>query len=470
MFFKCPLLVSTLLFSWAISALALPTKTQSPSATYDIGWAHYTHQDYPDFQLRVKEPKLCDPSVKQVSGYLDLSDDQHFFFWFFESRSSPETDPLVLWLNGGPGCSSLLGLLMELGPCRADPSGNGTNLNPNSWNTKANMIFLDQPFGTGFSYGENLTTSVQGADRVQAFLSLFLQAYPKYKELDFHVTGESYGGHYVPAVGNAIHQANKQASKEKDKINLKSIAIGNGLINPLIQYKYYSTMACNSTYPAILKQSTCSQMDSLYPKCAKMISSCYANRDSHTCASAFTYCDGILNRFDEAKHVNIYDVRQKCPTQDQCYPTEEGLIKWLNNSEIEQELGADRGMYAECDDGVYNRYTMVSGDWMYPYFEVIPSLLEDGIRVLIYAGDADFICNWYGNKAWTLDLDWSGKSDFNKAKDHPWNNGNTPAGEVRNSGNFTFLRVFGAGHMVPYNQPENALDMINRWLSNQPFA
>ncbi|KAK9711335.1 hypothetical protein K7432_007901 [Basidiobolus ranarum] len=472
MFNYCHLVTSILALSSAVTALALPTTKShgtSPGG-YDIGWAHYTHVDYPNFKLRVKEPKLCDPSVKQVSGYLDLDKDQHLFFWFFESRSKPETDPLVLWLNGGPGCSSLLGLLMELGPCRADPSGNSTHLNPYSWNSNANTIFLDQPFGTGFSYGKNTTTSVEGADRVQAFLRLFLSAYPKYKNQDFHVTGESYGGHYIPAVGNAIHQANKQATKETDKINLKSIVVGNGLINPLIQYKYYSKMACKSTYSPILQQSTCAQMDRMYPKCAKLISKCYATRDSHACSTAFTYCDEILNKFDEAKNVNIYDIRQKCPTQDQCYPAEEGLIKWLNQPQIEQEIGADGRKYEECDDGVYDRYTNVSGDWMYPYFEVIPSLLSDGIRVLIYAGDADFICNWYGNKAWTLDLDWSGKKQFNSAKDLPWNNGGHPAGEVRSFGNFTFLRVFGAGHMVPHDQPANALDMINRWLANKSFV
>ncbi|KAK9709662.1 hypothetical protein K7432_008884 [Basidiobolus ranarum] len=459
-----------LAFSSTVSTLVLPTRNLArASDSYDIGWAHYTHKDYPDFKLRVKEPTVCDPSVKQVSGYLDLDSNQHFFFWFFESRSQPETDPLILWLNGGPGCSSLLGLLMEMGPCRADPNGNGTHINPNSWNNNANTIFLDQPFGTGFSYGENTTTSVEGADRVQAFLHLFLEAYPKYKKLDFHVMGESYGGHYIPAVGNAINQANMQATNETEKINLKSIAVGNGLINPLIQYKYYSTMACNSTYPAILKQSTCTQMDQLYPKCARLISNCYDTRNASACSTAFTFCDQILNKFDEAKHVNIYDIRQKCPTPDQCYPVEEGLIKWLNTTQVEQEIGADL-RYQECSNDVYYRYTDVSGDWMYPYFEVIPSLLSNGIRVLIYAGDADFICNWYGNKAWALDLDWPGKKGFTEAQDLQWNNGNRSAGEVRNYGNFTFLRVFEAGHMVPYNQPENALDMINRWLANKPFA
>ncbi|KAK9710395.1 hypothetical protein K7432_008444 [Basidiobolus ranarum] len=461
------LLTCLLTASSAISGMALPT---SSTKDYDIGWARYTHQDYPNFQLRVQEPKLCDPSVKQISGYLDLDDNQHFFFWFFESRSNPGTDPLVLWLNGGPGCSSMLGLFMELGPCRANVNGDGTQVNPTSWNSNASTIFLDQPFGTGFSYGQDTTTSLEAADRVQAFLRLFLQAYPKYQKLDFHVTGESYAGHYVPAIGNAINQANKQIANQTERINLQSIAIGNGLVNPLIQYKYYSKMACDSTYPAILPKSTCAQMDSYYPQCEKYINSCYSTRNAQTCASALNYCNQILNKFNNARGVNIYDIRQKCPSQNQCYPVQQGLTTWLNDEQIEKQLGVEGGSFQQCDDGVYRRYTQVSGDWMYPYFEVIPSLLSDGIRVLVYAGDADFICNWYGNKAWTLDLDWSGKTQFNQAQDLPWNNGATAAGEVRNYGNFTFLRVFAAGHMVPYDQPQNSLDMINRWIGNKPFA
>ncbi|KAJ7828852.1 serine carboxypeptidase-domain-containing protein, partial [Mycena olivaceomarginata] len=103
---------------------------------------------------------LCDTSVKQYSGYLDIADDKHLFFWFFESRNSPSTDPLVLWLNGGPGCSSSTGLLFELGPCSIANEGKNTTFNKHSWTSSANMIvsrnslvvasltgiqFLDQP-------------------------------------------------------------------------------------------------------------------------------------------------------------------------------------------------------------------------------------------------------------------------------------------------------------------------------------
>lgn len=98
---------------------------------------------------------------------MDVDDEKHFYFWFFESRSKPKTDPLVLWLNGGPGCSSLTGLLMELGPCKVSPGGADTERNPSSWTNNASVIFLDQPANVGFSYGgEGVSNSDAAAEDV----------------------------------------------------------------------------------------------------------------------------------------------------------------------------------------------------------------------------------------------------------------------------------------------------------------
>ncbi|KAF7292796.1 Carboxypeptidase [Mycena indigotica] len=164
-----------------------------------------SHPVFEEHQLRVTKPTaLCDPSVNQISGYLIMSlpryrraEDKHLFFWFFESRNSPSTDPLVLWLNGGPGCSSSTGLLFELGPCSIADDGKNTTFNPHSWNSNANMIFLDQPVNVGFSYAEDGTTvnnsPLAGKD-VYAFLELFLQRFPEYSKQPFHISGESYAG------------------------------------------------------------------------------------------------------------------------------------------------------------------------------------------------------------------------------------------------------------------------------------
>jgi cathepsin A (carboxypeptidase C) len=96
----------------------------------------------------------------------------------------------------------------------------------------------------------------------------------------------------------------------------------------------------------------------------------------------------------------------------------------------------------------------------------IASLLNNGTRVLIYAGDVDFICCWLGNQAWTLGLDWNGASGFQSAPFSNWTVTGAAAGQVRSYENFAFLRVFNAGHMVPSDQPAAALAMVKNFLAN----
>jgi cathepsin A (carboxypeptidase C) len=146
-----------------------------------------THPSHPEYRLRITSdshkaahPSICDPNVKQVSGFLDISETKHLFFWFFESRSKPSEDPLVLWLNGGPGCSSTTGLLFELGPCQVAKADKNSKVNVTdnqySWTDKANVIFLDQPVGVGYSYSddEQVNNSPAAAEDVYAFLTLFV--------------------------------------------------------------------------------------------------------------------------------------------------------------------------------------------------------------------------------------------------------------------------------------------------------
>ena len=108
------------------------------------------------YQVRYKEvpPGICEQrgDIKSISGYVDVSADEHIFFWFFEARNvDPTTAPLTTWINGGPGASSMIGLFQEMGPCTIDANGNVVN-NPYSWTNASNLLFIDQPVQTGFSY------------------------------------------------------------------------------------------------------------------------------------------------------------------------------------------------------------------------------------------------------------------------------------------------------------------------------
>ncbi|CEG70790.1 hypothetical protein RMATCC62417_06621 [Rhizopus microsporus] len=441
----------------------------------------FTHPAFSSYSLRYKQPSLCDPNVKQISGYLDVDDDKHFFFWFFESRDKPKEDPLVLWLNGGPGCSSLTGLFMELGPCTVNLEGTDTIPNKYSWNEKANVIFLDQPLNVGYSYGSRGASNTNAAAKdVYAFLQLFFKQFPQYAHLDFHVSGESYAGHYIPAIGGEINRNNKGnfksfelfANKETlSTINLKSLLIGNGLTDPLIQYKYYAKMACENSYGPVLDQSTCRSMEAQFPACERLIQNCYDNENVFACLPAAMKCNKDQIQPYQMTGMNPYDVREKCKGGNLCYEILESVQKYLNIPEVKKAVGVDVSKeYESCNMQINFRFQM-AGDWMRPYVNEVPPLLEDDIRVLIYAGDADFICNWMGNKAWTLELPWSGRSEFQAANDTEWHSDilGKQAGELRRTedGRFAFLRVFGAGHMVPYDQPESGLDMLQQWVRGE---
>ncbi|KAI8325500.1 peptidase S10, serine carboxypeptidase, partial [Martensiomyces pterosporus] len=231
--------------------------------------------------------------------------------------------------------------------------------------------------------------------------------------------------------------------------------------DPLTQFKYYSQMACNSTYPPILNQETCRSMDAAYPTCARLTKACYSQQSNLTCVPAQTYCINNIEGEYFKSGRNPYDIRRPCKDQNMCYEIDGDIDTYLNNPAVQKELGAEVSKFESCSESVQTGF-IYNGDIMKPFHQEIPPLLADNIRVLIYAGDADFVCNWYGNKAWSLAMEWQGKDAFNQAKDEEWNVGREQAGEVRTFENFTFLRVFRAGHMVPYDQPANSLDMINR--------
>lgn len=260
-----------------------------------------------NYNLRAKKvdpSKLGVDTVKQYSGYLDeTEEDKHLFYCkllvtgynldlsdvdigFFESRNDPKNDPVVLWLNGGPGCSSLTGLFLELGPASLDKNLKLHN-NPHAWNANASVIYLDQPVNVGYSYSSgSVSDTVAASKDIYALLTLFFKQFPEYAKQDFHIAGESYAGHYIPVFASEI------LSHKKTNINLKSIMIGNGLTDGLTQYQYYRPMACGKGgYPAVLSESQCQDMDSSLPRCLNLIQSCYDSESVWSCVPASIYCN-----------------------------------------------------------------------------------------------------------------------------------------------------------------------------------
>mmetsp|Transcript_28426 Transcript_28426/g.51367 ORF Transcript_28426/g.51367 Transcript_28426/m.51367 type:complete len:238 (-) Transcript_28426:1625-2338(-) len=192
-----------------------PQQTTSSSSGSVHSFSFQSGIDY-ELSASVVPGEFCDPnSPLSLSGYFgmdgskyDTHDTKHYFYWFFERRSKsllPENEqstkqnqndkniPFVIWLNGGPGCSSLFGLLQENGPCLVNKDGHSTTLNPYSWTEVAHVLYLDQPAFTGYSYGEgNDDTEEMIAEDAYYFLQSFFQSTEggKYKDLPLFLTGE----------------------------------------------------------------------------------------------------------------------------------------------------------------------------------------------------------------------------------------------------------------------------------------
>lgn len=419
-----------------------------------------------NFNLRVKK---VDPSVlgvdkvKQYSGYLDDDEeDKHLFYWFFESRNDPKNDPVVLWLNGGPGCSSMMGLFMELGPSGITKDGK-VKYNEFAWNNNASVIFIDQPVNVGYSYSSgSVTNTVAAGKDIYALLTLFFKQFPEYSKQSFHISGESYAGHYIPVFASEI------LSHKKRNINLQSVLIGNGLTDGYTQYEYYRPMACGEGgWPAVLDESACQSMDNALPRCQGLIKNCYDTESVWSCVPASIYCNNAMIGPFQRTGQNVYDVRRKCGDNQLCYDEIDWISNYLNRKDVMKAVGAEVNSYESCNFDI-NRNFLFQGDWMKPYHRVVPSILKE-IPVLIYAGDADYICNWLGNQAWAEALEWPGQKSYNKAetKDLLLGGEGDKIGSVKSSGNLTFVRIHAGGHMVPYDQPAASADFFTRWLSGE---
>ncbi|CAG8549643.1 10786_t:CDS:2, partial [Ambispora leptoticha] len=386
--------------------------------------------------------KLCDPSVKQYSGYLDISSDEHIFFWFFESRNKKnplpsESIPLTIWLNGGPGCSSMIGLFQELGPCNTINKGASTQWNPNSWNEVSHMLFIDQPVGVGFSDGDSskVSTSQQAADKLYVFLQNFFKKFPEYAKLDLHFFGESFGGHYVPTSARVIYDNNQQIIAGRGNgtiINLKTIGIGNGWINPLIQYATYASFACDNVTACYKSQKNCAAVD-------------------------HRWCDPIIRLYIYGTDLSIYDIKEYSDP-----PTD--YVNYLNQPDIIKQIGA-KEKFDVCSDPIYFAF-QDSGDVISNTANHIEYLLDKNIPILLYHGDLDFICNWYGGHDVALNLNWSHADQFRKAPTHEWSVSGKKAGTYQEASNLRFVRVYNAGHEVPYYQPENSLSSNGKRIAD----
>eukprot|EP00823_Brevimastigomonas_motovehiculus_P006481 TRINITY_DN5372_c0_g1_i1.p1 TRINITY_DN5372_c0_g1~~TRINITY_DN5372_c0_g1_i1.p1 ORF type:complete len:462 (+),score=79.03 TRINITY_DN5372_c0_g1_i1:33-1418(+) len=422
---------------------------------------------------------------KQYSGYIsvDQKNGRNLHYWFVQSERAPATDPVVLWLNGGPGCSSMDGLVYELGPIVFEVdevNGNGVPIvkdRPTRWNKIANMIFLEAPAGVGFSYsdtpGDYQTNDQKTAEDNWKFLvEFFTKAYPEFASNPFYISGESYAGIYIPTLANAIVEHNK---KGDSKINLKGVLVGNGCVGS--EVGVCSSRGDEMRMEYMHKRALFA--DNLYTKIDKTCD--WKNRSLE--------CGHLLSEMGrQVGGVNIYDIYSPCIRsagsrvpihKDSVFshllnakPSENGpdwcvgavtAFTWFNDETVRAALhvgdASKLGAWTVCTG-------KISYTWSTPsVMPIYHTLLNAGMKVLIYNGDTDACVPINDNEEWTAAMGLSLKEEW-----RPWIVDSQVAGFVTTyDKGFTFLTVKGAGHMVPQVRPVTAFAMFSRYLNGEPY-
>ncbi|PWY89168.1 alpha/beta-hydrolase [Aspergillus heteromorphus CBS 117.55] len=451
----------------------------------------------PEYSVRIREQNdsICNAGSAQYTGWLDVGP-KHLFFWYFESQNDPENDPLTLWMTGGPGGSSMLGLFEELGPCLINEYGNGTVYNPYGWSRNSSMLFVDQPVDVGFSYvdeGYDLPRdSYEAAVDMHRFLQLFVsEVFPEKLESPFHISGESYAGHYVPFLGAQIVEQNKLYPHEP-QVNLKSCLVGNGYMSPKdTTFGYWETLC--TTNPGIAQpvfnQTRCDIMAENLPRCMELYDVCMEHPDPAVCHAADQVCfDGIIGWYDNESSTpggrNRFDITRPCEVEDLCYIEATYIEKYLNSPAVWEALSPPKEIpeYRMVSKAVSDSFE-TSSDMMIATSSLVQYLLANQVHYLAYQGNLDLACNTAGNLRWAQSLPWKGQAEFSSKPLKPWTSvvrgkkefvGTTKEVRVRVGDSdvpsrFAVVTVDDAGHMVPQDRPDVALDMMVRWINGASF-
>ncbi|OGM51080.1 lysosomal protective protein precursor [Aspergillus bombycis] len=489
--------------------------------------------------ISFKEPGICEttPGVRSYSGYVhlppgflnhDTGNTQNYpmntFFWFFEARKDPKNAPLAIWLNGGPGGSSFMGLLEELGPCSVASDSKTTVLNPWSWNNEVNLLFLDQPMQVGFSYdvatNGTLVTDYDAVDstivpgdfstevpesnfthRVGTFASQELSQtanssalaahalwhfaqtwffeFPHYKPADDRISlwTESYGGHYGPAIFGLFQEQNDRIAKGTAEngakyLHLDTLGIVNGLIDAVVQGESYITIGYNNTYGLeIFNQSLHDSLMHEWARpggCRDRAVACQAalkdwdstpgkGNISEICKDIDLDCVGGGTARYQQLDRSWYDISH--PKNDP-FPAHH-MLGYLTQESVLKALGVPVN-FTEAAPVVHQLFEKTYDITRGGFLDSIAHLLDSGVKVHMMYGDRDYACNWVGGEKASLAVPYSRAAEFASTGYSPLLTSEGVKGMTRQLGNYSFTRVYQAGHEVPAYQPAAAYEIFMR--------
>ncbi|XP_059663516.1 serine carboxypeptidase 1-like [Cornus florida] len=461
--------------SQAANLHRLINSRRSPNPLVSDSWAElHATEEYSDVYIGPQDGLMQADKIDALPGQPDGVDfDQYagyvtvdpkagraLFYYFAESPQNSSTNPLVLWLNGGPGCSSFgYGAMEELGPFRVNPDNKTLFRNTYAWNNVANVLFLESPAGVGFSYSNtssdyNHTGDKSTAKDAYTFLINWLERFPQYKIRNFYISGESYAGHYVPQLAYTILQNNWNA---KTIINLKGIAVGNAVMNNptglkgIFDHLWTHALISDETHEGI---NTFCHFEDNGPTPAEcgmfMKKAVYEAGDIDFYNIYAPLCDEPMLRNGSTGSVNDYD-----PCSDF------HVDSYLNTAEVQKSLHANTMTWIGCRS--FDYWT----DSPTTILPIIKDLIANGKRVWVYSGDIDAVVPVTSTKYDMNTLNLPIQTAW-----RPWYINNEVGGYVEEYKGLTFATVRGAGHIVPSYQPERALLMISSFLQGSllPFS
>jgi len=375
---------------------------------------------------------------------------------FYESQNSAK-DPIVLWLQGGPGCSSLFGCFVENGPTIIQPDGS-FKANPFSWNTNSSIIYMDSPVGTGYSYVEDDSLFTTNEDQIAAdlveMMKAFLVKYDEFRNVPFYVFSESYGGKMTASFGKALNIAIK--SKQID-LNFGGVALGDSWIDPMSFVNtwapYLLTMAeidengfnaimkaANDTQKAV-DQKSWAQATDLWGQTENVVETVSAGVNFYNILDRQQ--DDQVSKFSNRHLAKLHEV----------------LLAELMNGPIKRKLGIPSSV---TWGGQANQvFQFLSVDFMQSVVDTVDYLLAENVKVVIYSGNLDLICCTIGTRLWMEDLKWGDYKNFKNAAYKPMTDANSVIVAFQKSHkNLHWYTILSAGHMVPADQPKTALMML----------
>ncbi|CAK9144977.1 unnamed protein product [Ilex paraguariensis] len=441
--------------------------------------------------------------VKLETGYVGIGekDEIQLFYYFVESERSPEDDPLILWLAGGPGCSATRSFFYEIGPFKFDMSNFTGNqpplvLAPNSWTKVASIIFIDQPVGTGFSYATNAeaykTSDKKSANQTYEFLRKWLVDHPKFLKNPLYIGGISYIGVVVPVLVEDIYNGNEAGNEPQ--MNIKGYILcnpltdRNGDVNSRIDYAhrvallsdelYESAKAnCNGNYIEVDPDNgLCVRDLQEIDKCTDRIN----QEEIYEPKCIQTVDKSKLLGWDrslfEAKPMELLWSIPRSP-EDWCrsYVYYYSVI-WANDEAVQSALHIREGTlsadWVQCNLTIKFYYGKPSSEsYAYDLPDVVGyhrNLTKRNCQALILSGDLDMIVPYLSTEKWIRSLNLAVESTW-----EPWLVDGQVAGYrvgyAHNDYSLTFATVKGAGHTCPEYKHKQCFSIVDWWFSNQPL-